>query len=83
MGRLRLATLSLAKASNGNPVISTATIMLFFVMFNLLEGQIERLIFGERFEHWLDPVFMCGFIAYSAYAVWMCDAYNIAREINQ
>ena len=73
-------TLALAKASNGNPVISTATVMLFFVMFNMLEAGIEKLIFGERFEHWLDPFFMLAFIAYSAYAVWWCAVFNGSKE---
>ena len=73
-------TAALAKASNGNPVISTVTIMLFYVFFSLLEGMIETLIFGERFEHWLDPFFIMAFIAYSAYAVWMCAVYNSATD---
>lgn len=80
MTQLQKMTLALAKASNGNPVISTATVMLFFVMFNMLEAVIEKLIFGERFEHWLDPFFMLAFIAYSAYAVWWCAVFNGSKE---
>ena len=80
MTQLQKMTLALAKASNGNPVISTATVMLFFVMFNMLEAGIEKLIFGERFEHWLDPFFMLAFIAYSAYAVWWCAVFNGSKE---
>jgi len=80
MTKLQKMTLALAKASNGNPVISTATVMLFFVMFNMLEAGIEKLIFGERFEHWLDPFFMLAFIAYSAYAVWWCAVFNGSKE---
>lgn len=80
MNQLEKFTLALARASNGNPVISTATVMLFFVMFNMLEAGVEKLIFGERFEHWLDPVFMLAFIAYSAYAVWWCAVFNGSKE---
>lgn len=79
MDRLKLATLGLAKSADGNPVLTTATIMLFYVMFNIFEGQIERLIFGERFEHWLDPFFVFCFIAYSAYAVWCCAILNALK----
>lgn len=80
MKKLQNMTYSLAKASNGNPVISTATVMLFYVMFNLLEVSLETLIFGERFHHWLDPLFQLAFIAYSAYAVWWCAVFNGTKE---
>jgi len=80
MNKLEKSTLALARASKGNPVISTATILLFYVMFNLLEAGIERLIFGERFEHWLDPFFIMLFISYSAYAVWWCAIFNSSKE---
>ncbi len=80
MNKLEQATFALAKASKGNPVISTATILLFFVMFNLLESGIERLAFGEQFEHWLDPFFIMACISYSAYAVWWCAILNGSKE---
>ena len=76
------ATMALVRASDGNPFITTATILLFFFMFNLAEGQIEKLIFGERFEHWLDPIFITLFICYSAYAVWWCAIFNTAEKNN-
>ncbi len=80
MNKLQTATLALAKASDGNPVFSTGTIMLFFVMFSIFEASIERLVFGEQFEHWLDPFFMLVFIAYSAYSVWWCAVFNGSKE---
>lgn len=80
MNRLQTATMALAKASSGNPVMSTATVMLFYVMFNLVLASIEKLIFGERFEHWLDPVFASAFIAYSAYSVYYCALFNSRKE---
>ena len=79
MNKIESATLVLVRASDGNPVISTITIMLFFVMFNLFEAGIERLIFRERFEHWLDPIFALLFIGYSAYTVWWCAAFNVSK----
>lgn len=80
MNKLQIATMALAKASGGNPVISTVTVMLFFVMFNLVLASIEKLIFGERFEHWLDPIFGTAFIAYSAYAVYYCAIFNSEKK---
>ena len=76
MNKIFKMTLCLVRASSGNPVVATATIMLFFVMFNLVEASIETLIFGERFGHWLDPVFALMFIGYAAYAVYICAAVN-------
>ena len=66
----------LAKACEGNPVLTTCTVFIFYGFFSLLEAGIEKLIFGERFEHWLDPLFICCFIGYAAYAVWMCAEHN-------
>lgn len=63
---------SLARASNKNPIVATITVMLFYLAFNLLEATVEKLIFGHRFEHWLDPIFMLGFIGYAGLAVSCC-----------
>jgi hypothetical protein len=79
VNKLETVTLALAKACDGNPVTSIATIMLFYLMFSLVEATVEKLIYGERFVHWLDPFFMCAFIAYSAYAVWWCALWNSAK----
>lgn len=81
MKKLQYATLVLVKASDGNPVISVGVVILFFIMFNTFEGMIEILLFGERFEHWLDPLFMAAFIAYSGYSVMWCAAFkNIEKD---
>ncbi len=69
----------LAAAANGSPLITTCTVMLYWVFFTILEASVEAMIFGERFEHWLDPIFVCCFIAYSAYSVWGCAVYNSSR----
>ena len=66
----------LAGAAKGSPVTTTFTIFMFYVFFVIFEATVEKLIFGDRFEHWADPFFIFGFIAYSAYAVYACAAYN-------
>lgn len=83
MNRLQSMTLALARASDGNPVLSTATVMLFFVMFNFVEAGIEAAIFGKRFEHFLDPVFALVFMAYAAYAVYWCAVFNSAKNASK
>lgn len=79
MNKFELFTLALARASKGNLIVSTITVMLFFVMFTLFEAGVETLIWGDRFHHWLDPVFQMAFIGYAAYSVWMCAALNQAE----
>lgn len=77
--KIEQVTMYLAAASNGNPIVSTGTIILFWAMFSILEAQIECLIFGERFEHFLDPFFISCFIAWAAYAVWCCAVFNVSK----
>lgn len=67
---------TLAESANGNPIITTLVIMLFYIMFNVLEATIEEAIFGERFAHFLDPFFALMFIAYAGYAVVACAVFN-------
>lgn len=62
-----------ARAAGGNPVLSTLTILIFYLAFNMLEAMVEKLIFGERFEHWLDPLFILVFIGFAAMTVWSCS----------
>lgn len=69
----------LAASSKGNPVLSVATIMLFFVFFNMLEASIEQLIWGERFHHILDPFFTIVFMGFAAHSVWACAEFNSTK----
>jgi hypothetical protein len=73
-------TLYLCKACDESPIFTTVMIFLAMVFFNMLEALVEKLIFGERFEHWLDPLFMGCFIAWAAYAVYLCAQLKIAKE---
>lgn len=76
LAMIEQSSMTLAAATKGNPVLTTITIMLFYVLFTILESGVEKLIFGERFEHWLDPFFIVCFIAYAAYSVWACAVFN-------
>lgn len=76
MNPLQIATYRLAQACNGNPVSSTVVVSMFAIAFNLVEAQVERLLFGAPFAHALDPVIGIGFIGYAAYAVYWCAVFN-------
>jgi hypothetical protein len=73
------ATSTLVKASDGNPATTTITVMLFWLMFNIAESQVEALIFGKRFAHWFDVVVAAAFILYAGYAVVGCAEWNSAK----
>lgn len=66
----------LSSATQGNPALSVFCVVLFYLLFSVLEATVEKLIFGERFEHWLDPFFIAGFIAYAGYSVYACAVFN-------
>jgi len=79
MNILESAARTLAQACDGNPVLTTVTIILFYLMFAILEAGVEKLIWGDRFEHWLNPIFVGAFIAYSAYSVYWCALWNVSK----
>lgn len=76
MSTLQKFTMTLVAAAKGNPIVTTVIIFMFYVGFNCLEATIEELVFGSRFLHWLDFVFVGGFMAYAGYAVYGCAKYN-------
>jgi len=72
----------IAVASHGNPVISIIAVFLFWLAFNLVLATVERLLFGERFEHWLDPIFGLAFMAYAGWTVWICAEVQVGKSGN-
>lgn len=80
MNVIQRSALRLAQASDGNPVTSTLVVIMFYVMFNLVEANIEKEIFGSRFEHPLDAVFAVAFMFYAAYAVYWCAVFNSTKS---
>jgi hypothetical protein len=66
----------LVSASSGDPATTTIVVMLFALMFNVLLASIETVLYGGRFAHWLDPLFIAVFIVYAARAVIACDDYK-------
>lgn len=63
----------IARASNANPAVGTATVMFFWLMINMLFMVVETLVFGERFEHWGDVVLALSAIGYAGLCVECCS----------
>jgi hypothetical protein len=80
MNKIQTATLRLAQASDGNPVTTTLTVILFYVLINMLFYVIEKLFFGGQFVHVFDVFLAMAAIAYSTYAVYWCAIYNSTKE---
>lgn len=81
MTKFQTLTCRLAQACEGNPVMSTILVMLFYLMFGMVEATVETLIWGNRFVHFMDdPVFSLMFMAYAAYAVWWCAVLNSSKK---
>ena len=80
MNKLQTVTLRLAQASDGSPVNTTLTVILFYFLINVLFYVIEKLFFGGPFVHVLDLILAVIAIAYSAYAVWWCAIYNTQKR---
>ncbi|GGA80534.1 hypothetical protein GCM10011369_23080 [Neiella marina] len=76
MELLQKSVLMIAKAASGNPAIAVILVGLFYLAFNHGLALVETLIWGERFEHWLDPLFCLAFIVYAGYSVYGCALYN-------
>lgn len=76
MNLLNRMTMILVTAAKGNPIVTTIIVFMFYVGFNCLEATVEELVFGSRFLHWLDFVFVGGFMAYAGYAVYGCHQFN-------
>lgn len=67
---------TLAHASKGNPAIALCVIFILWFVFNLVEGVIEKLLYGEPFTHWFDIVIGVAVFTYSVYTVWVCSEVN-------
>ena len=76
MDILRKSAVNIALASKGSPVTAIIVVILFYLAFNQVETLLEHLIYGIRFEHWLDVMFQLVFIAYAGYVVWACALVN-------
>ena len=76
MGGLKQSAITIALASKGNPVTALFVVMLFYFAFLQIEILLEHLIFGKRFEHWLDVPISLGFFAYGGYVVLACALVN-------
>lgn len=76
---IRSHAYAIAVASKGNPVLAIMTVMGYWGMFIFVEVGIERLIWGERFEHWLDPIFNVCFIGFAGLVVWECAVFQTVK----
>lgn len=75
---IRQSAITLTVAANGDPVTTSLATMLAYLCFSSVESMIEKLIWGEHFLHWGDPIFAVIFIGYAVYLTRHCAMYRIA-----
>lgn len=68
-----------ALAAGGNVFLAVLTVFLFYIPFSMIEAMVEKMIWGDRFEHWLDPLFMLAFMSFACTVVWACAQYNFKQ----
>lgn len=50
--------------------------LVYYLIFNLVESIIEKIIFGEAFPHPLDYVFVAVFVVYVLLGFHLCNAHR-------
>ncbi|MGP9633742.1 hypothetical protein ACT3R7_11815 [Halomonas sp. AOP43-A1-21] len=76
---IRLYAYAIAVAAQGQPVSAMITVAMHWLMFTVFEVAIEKLIWGESFQHWLDPIFNACFIGFAGMVVWQCAVFQTVR----
>jgi ABC-type transport system involved in Fe-S cluster assembly fused permease/ATPase subunit len=79
MNIIHESAMTIARSAGGNPITATLVVILFVLGIQMIEVIVERLIWGERFEHWLDVVILVASMAYAAYVVYACALHNSGR----
>lgn len=80
---IKRSAIVIARSSGGNPVLAMLVVFGFWVALNLVAGQVETLIWGSPFPHWMDVVVLVTAIIYAAACVWYCAIINVVRDKQQ
>ena len=62
----------IAKSASFNPIVAITVTWLFWLMLQIDFIAVEKIIWGEEFQHFLDYVSLVVFIALSCAVVWVC-----------
>jgi len=73
----------IARSSGGNPVLAMLVVFGFWAALNLVATQVETLIWGSTFPHWMDVVVLVATIIYAAACVWFCAVINVVIDRQQ
>lgn len=80
MNKHLMKTASYLCASCDYEMIRICVVMMFvFLGVNLIQGQIEILIFSTVIPTWLDPLIVIAIMAYTALCAYIC-ALKLAKD---
>ena len=71
-----ISALSIADDCRGNYFRAFVTLVVWYVLFTVVEVAVEKLFFGHRFEHSLDWVFVGMFSVYGVIVMHCCNFLN-------
>jgi hypothetical protein len=70
----------LSASAKYNPVMALSLTWMSYLLFTIAEAQVETLIWGDRFEHWLDPVFLVLLALYQLAVIEVCAIMNETKK---
>ena len=65
-----------------SPIKTAVMILIAMFVFCVFECLFETLIFGESFDHWLDPIFIMFFVFWASHATHVCAVLKEGNEQN-
>ena len=71
-----ISALSIADDCRGNYFRAFITLIIYYIFFSAVEIAVEKLIFGYRFEHFLDWWFVGMFSVYGVIVMHCCKFLN-------
>lgn len=66
----------ITRATKGDTIISSLLLAFIFLAIQFLESTIEKLIWGEAFIHWLDPILIILMMIYWFAVICSCAIYH-------
>lgn len=76
MGMFSTLAHTLVNASQGKVLTVLFVIGIGYIVVDKIEAMVERLIWGERFEHLLDLIILAAFCVFAFYSVHLCTLYQ-------
>ena len=75
------SALSIADDCRGSYFRAFVALIVWYILFIVVEVAVEKLVFGYRFEHFLDCIFVGMFAVYGVIVMHCCNVLNRYRGV--